>query len=86
MSIGSGLFTADSKINEYPKVNSYYEKQQQYRDMVYNGAGHKFGCYGPIFEDLAGESGMHELDPEIFGQQALRYNKNDPFGVNMRLK
>ena len=29
---------------------------------------------------------MYELDPEIFGQQALRYNKNDPFGVNMRLK
>ena len=28
VSLGSGLFTADSKINEYPKVNSFYEKQQ----------------------------------------------------------
>ena len=26
------------------------------------------------------------MDNEIFAQKSVKYNKNDPFGVNMRLR
>lgn len=28
----------------------------------------------------------NDMDNEIFAQKSVKYNKNDPFGVNMRLR
>ena len=45
--------------------------------------GNAFGCYGKVEELSEEDVGQGE---EILRQRPVRYNKNDPFGVNIRLR
>lgn len=70
------------------------------QDAAYVKQGRAFGCYGPIEEELppsvdpsqvsrrAQGSSMPLSDVEVkfLKQKPLKYSKNDPFGVNMRLR
>jgi hypothetical protein len=50
MSVASGLFTQDSRINDYAKINSFYEKQKHLSEIAFKRKGQVFGCYGEIVE------------------------------------
>ena len=86
-SANTGLFTIDSRLNDYPKVHSFYENKMQFQAIAYRGQkSYKFGCYGPVQEEDGLMGINNDMDNEIFAQKSVKYNKNDPFGVNMRLR
>ena len=68
-SANTGFFTIDSRVNDYPKVHSFYENKKQFQAIAYRGQrSYKFGCYGPIQEEGAGGlMGINnDMDNEIF--------------------
>ena len=68
-SANTGVFTVDSRVNDYPKVHSFYENKKQFQAIAYRGQrSYKFGCYGPIQEE-GGLMGINnDIDNEIFAQ------------------
>lgn len=66
------------------------------QDAAYRKQGRAFGCYGPIEEEteLARSSQaaptstlpLSDVEERFLRQKPLKYSKNDPFGVNMRLR
>lgn len=46
----NSLFTQDSKVNDYAKINSFYNKQKHLSDIAFKRKGFVFGAYGEILE------------------------------------
>ena len=90
------LFTNDSKINDKNIIRQFQVEQKQMQDAAYRKQGRAFGCYGAIEEEQAlgtgaqkapaGNMAMSEAEERFLRQKPLKYSKNDPFGVNMRLR
>jgi len=90
------LFTNDSKINDKNIIRQFQAEQKQMQDAAYRKQGRAFGCYGQIEEapqqegraqsSTAGNLALSEVEERYLRQKPLKYSKNDPFGVNMRLR
>ena len=90
------LFTNDSKVNDKNIIRQFQVEQKQMQDAAYRKQGRAFGCYGPIEEEpalgrgtqraAASQLPVSDVEERFLRQKPLKYSKNDPFGVNMRLR